>query len=133
MNQNRKGQRSNVLMHAQIEIGGKSRDVKLRNLSTEGALVEGENLPVEGSTVMFRKGDIKAPATIAWVSHHRAGVRFDHPLAKEMLLRHVPRPRAKSPPKFEGRPPIRSTELSPADRLASENWVWSDPIERFKR
>ena len=133
MNQNRKANRSQVLMQAQLESSGKSRDVRLRNLSAEGALVEGEDLPVEGTTILFRKGEIKAQATIAWVSDHRAGVRFDRPLAKELLLRHVPRPRAKTEPKFEGRPPIKTKDLSLADRAVPDSWVWGNPLERSKR
>lgn len=133
MNQNRKAGRANVFMKAQLECGGKSRDVKLRNLSAEGALVEGDDLPVEGTELIFRKGDIKAPAKIAWVSHHRAGVSFDVHLNKELLMRHVPRPRATSPTRFEGRPAIVKSDLSPEERIATENWVWSNPIERQKR
>ena len=66
--QNRKNRRSNVLMSASLELSGTSVPVKLRNLSAEGALVEGERLPVEGSSVLFRKGDLSMPGRVAWVS-----------------------------------------------------------------
>src|SRR4030095_2626131 len=54
--QNRKNRRSNVLMSASLELSGTSLPVKLRNLSAEGALVEGDGLPIEGASILFRKG-----------------------------------------------------------------------------
>ena len=56
--QNRKSRRSNVLMAASLELSGTSLPVKLRNLSADGALVEGDKLPVEGAQILFRKGDL---------------------------------------------------------------------------
>ncbi|MBB3763945.1 PilZ domain-containing protein [Sphingomicrobium lutaoense] len=131
-NQNRRQQRSQVLMTAQLELSGTTRDVKLRNLSAEGALVEGEGLPVEGSELIFRKGAIKAPGRIAWVNNNRAGIAFATSLHPDELLRHVPRPKPRIEPRFQ-RPPIRNGDLTPAERRAAENWVWSDPIEPLKR
>ena len=62
--QNRKNRRSNVLMSASLELSGTSVPVKLRNLSAEGALVESDRLPVEGSSVLFRKGDLSMPGRV---------------------------------------------------------------------
>ena len=47
MIKNRRSRRSPVLLAASIEVGGTSLKVKLRNLSEEGALIEGERLPEE--------------------------------------------------------------------------------------
>ena len=55
--QNRRTRRSNVLMAASLELSGTSLPVKLRNLSADGALVVGDKLPVEGASLIFRKGD----------------------------------------------------------------------------
>ena len=54
--QNRKARRSNVLMAASLELSGTSLPVKLRNLSAEGALVEGDKLPVEGASIALPQG-----------------------------------------------------------------------------
>ena len=43
--QNRRSRRSNLLMTARLEVSGRAIDVKLRNLSTEGALIEGAEVP----------------------------------------------------------------------------------------
>ena len=84
--QNRKTRRSNVLMSASLELSGTSLPVKLRNLSAEGALVEGDKLPVEGAALLFRKGDLSVSGTIAWVKGRQAGVNFGQKLNPEQLL-----------------------------------------------
>ena len=107
--QNRKNRRSNVLMSASLELSGTSLPVKLRNLSAEGALVEGAKLPVEGSSILFRKGELSMVGTVAWVKGKQAGVSFAQTLDPEQLLRHVPAPCERSPC-----PPRRSHASPPA-------------------
>lgn len=127
MNHNRKERRSHVFMKAELEFGGRTVEVKLRNLSADGALIESDDLPVEGSQLLFRKGDLKVPGRIAWLRQHRAGVSFAQPLAPAQLLRHVPTPRPKSVPQSK-RPAIRAKDMSLEERRYSENWLWSEPI-----
>ena len=74
--QNRKTQRANVLMQASLELSGTSLPVKLRNLSSEGALVESDKLPVEGSAVVFRRGDLAVPGRIAWTKTRQENAAF---------------------------------------------------------
>ena len=122
--QNRRSRRSNVLMSATIELSGVSLPVKLRNLSAEGALIEGENLPVEGAELLFRKAELSLPARIAWVDANRAGVAFGEPLRPEQLLRHVPkpRPRAQASPEYR-RPGFGARPLTEDERNLA--WAWS--------
>ena len=47
--QNRRARRSHVLMAASIETNNVQVPVKLRNLSPEGALIEGDGLPAVDS------------------------------------------------------------------------------------
>jgi hypothetical protein len=51
--QNRRQRRSNVLLTATLELPGRSLDVRLRNLSAEGALVEADGLPQQGPRSFF--------------------------------------------------------------------------------
>ena len=74
--QNRKSRRSQVLLSATLEHGGGSQGVKLRNLSEEGALVESDNLPIEGTTVHFIRNDLNAAGRVVWVSGKYAGIAF---------------------------------------------------------
>ena len=122
--QNRKNRRSNVLMSASLELSGTSLPVKLRNLSAEGALVEGEKLPVEGASILFRKGDLSMAGTVAWVKARQAGISFAHKLDPEQLLRHVPQPRPRVTPTFR-RPGL--TKFTEGEQAFGDAWHWRFP------
>ena len=124
--QNRKTRRSNVLMSASLELSGTSMPVKLRNLSADGALVEADKLPVEGTSILFRKGDLSVPGRVAWVKGRRAGVGFEQKLMPEQLLRHIPAPRPRVTPDFR-RPGLRSSSLSEDDLRFAEQWMSNSP------
>jgi hypothetical protein len=125
--QNRRSRRANVLMSASLEVSGATLAVKLRNLSAEGALVEADQLPVEGSVVLFRKGDLSTPGHVAWTRGNQAGIAFDALLDPVQLMRHVPAPRARVAPAFR-RPGVRATELSPQERTFAERFVFGRPL-----
>jgi hypothetical protein len=122
--QNRKTRRSNVLMSASLELSGTSLPVKLRNLSADGALVEGDKLPVEGASVLFRKGDLSMPGTVAWVKGRQAGVSFAQKLNPEQLLRHVPTPKPRVTPSFR-RPGLK--KFTDSDNGYGDTWHWRFP------
>lgn len=122
ISQNRRAQRSHVLLSASIELSGTSLPVKLRNLSNEGALIEGDNLPVEGSEVVFRKAELSLKGRIAWVERRRAGLAFSELLSPEAVLRHIPSPRPRVKLDFR-RPALVSRALSPNEKLIGEQWV----------
>lgn len=120
--QNRKTQRSNVLMQATLEVSGTSIPVKLRNLSSDGALIESERLPIEGSAVVFRRGELAVPGKIAWTKTTHAGVAFTRKLLPDQVLRHVPPPRAHVTPSFK-RPGLKSKALTEQERRFGELWL----------
>lgn len=122
--QNRKSQRSQVLLTATLEHGGDSQAVKLRNLSEEGALVESEKLPIEGTTVHFIRNDLNAPGRVVWVSGRYAGIAFSDKLDPAEVLRHIPAPRPKIQPRY-WRPGITTTQLNSEQRRLAESWMWS--------
>ena len=122
--QNRKSRRSNVLMAASLELSGTSLPVKLRNLSADGALVEGDKLPIEGASVLFRKGDFSMPGNVAWVKGRQAGVNFAQKLNPEQLLRHVPVPKARVTPSFR-RPGLK--KFTDSDTGFGDAWHWRFP------
>ena len=122
--QNRKNRRSNVLMSASLELSGTSLTVKLRNLSAEGALVEGDKLPIEGASIQFRKGDLSMAGTVAWVKGRQAGINFAHKLDPEQLLRHVPAPRPRVTPSFR-RPGLK--KFTDGDQSFGDAWHWRFP------
>lgn len=121
--QNRKARRSNVLMSASLELSGTSLPVKLRNLSADGALVEADSLPVEGASILFRKGDLSVQGHVAWVKTRHAGISFARKLDPEQVLRHVPAPRPRVNADFR-RPGLKATSLTDEDLRFGENWLW---------
>ena len=123
--QNRKTRRSNVLMSASLELSGTSLPVKLRNLSVDGALVEGDKLPVEGASILFRKGDLSVSGQVAWVKGRQAGVAFAQNLNPDQLLRHIPAPRPRVTPDFK-RPGLKGT-LTAEEKRFGEQWVYRFP------
>jgi len=122
--QNRRSRRSQVLLAATLEVAAGEQKVKLRNLSTEGALVEGEGLPGEGCEVLFRRNELCAPGRIVWMDGRFAGIAFGTRLDTEQVLRHVPVPRARIQPK-NWRPGFSSRQLSDDQRRLAESWMWS--------
>lgn len=125
--QNRKSRRSNVLMSASLELSGASLPVKLRNLSADGALVEGDKLPVEGAEILFRKGDLAVAGRVAWSKTRHAGISFASKLQPEQVMRHIPTPRPHVKPDFR-RPALKSTSLSEQERQFGEHWLWNSRL-----
>jgi hypothetical protein len=79
----RRNPRTNLLLTASAEAGGKPIPVRIRNVSECGALIEGVGLPMEGAQIQLKRSDIEVTATIAWASGNRRGVRFDRLIATE--------------------------------------------------
>ncbi len=124
--QNRQSRRSNVLLAATIEVSGTTVPVKLRNLSTEGALIEGSGLPVEGSEVLFRRNELSVNGRVAWVHEKHAGVAFNWPIAQEDVLCNIPKPRHRAPLDFR-RPPLAHRKLTAEELRLAASWAWTPP------
>ena len=116
-------------MTATLELSGTAVQVKLRNLSEEGALIEGKGLPVEGSEVLFKRLELSVPGRIAWVTAGRAGVTFNEKLEPEQMLHHIPMPKPRVKPDFR-RPGLGARRLSPGERQMVEDWV-RQPTDRL--
>jgi hypothetical protein len=127
--QNRKSRRSQVLLAATLEHSGAKQTVKLRNLSSEGALVEGDQLPIEGTTVVFCRNDLCTRGRVVWVNGGFAGVAFDSKLEPSEVLRHVPAPRPKIQPRY-WRPGFAPRQMTSDQQRLAESWVWSPSVNR---
>jgi hypothetical protein len=129
LTQNRRSKRAPVLLSAKLSMGGEELPVVLRNLSSEGALVEGEHLPVEGSATVFKRNDLSVAGRVVWVERRFAGIAFDRKLEANELLRQVPRPRQRFDHQFR-RPGLACRPLSDADRKMLEMWATAAPVAR---
>jgi hypothetical protein len=128
ISQNRRSRRSPVLLAATIHVAGEPVTVKLRNLSERGALIEGDRLPLEGSTTFFQRNDLRLRSRIVWVEGKYAGVAFDEPLSPEQVLRNIPAPTARPKPDFK-RPGLACRPLSAYERKMLERWMTALPIQ----
>jgi hypothetical protein len=131
MTQNRRSRRSPVLLAASIEVDGVVVPVKLRNLSEQGALIEGEQLPPEGSVSFFERNDLRLKSRVVWVQDRLAGVAFARPLKRAEVLRNVPQPKQWVRPEFR-RPGLACRPLTHDERLMIQRVlltptdVWGD-------
>ncbi|MEP7130358.1 MAG: PilZ domain-containing protein [Sphingomicrobium sp.] len=122
--QNRRSRRAPVLLAANIEVRGVPVSVKLRNLSVQGALIEGGRLPAEGSITHFARKDLRVRCEVKWVEGRFAGIRFNRELEREEVLRHIPPPRETFKPEFK-RPGLACKPLTGAERKMIEAWICS--------
>lgn len=126
--QNRRSRRSPVLLAASIEIDGIPVPVKLRNLSEQGALIEGDRLPAVGAVTIFERKDLRLTSRAVWIQGKYAGVAFDVPLKREEVLRHVPSPRAKVESLVDyRRPGFTCRPITDYERRNLERWLATAP------
>jgi hypothetical protein len=77
--EDRTSPRTNLLLAANAEVGGRILPVRIRNLSETGAMLEGAGLPDAGMKLVLARGDLHVAAVVAWAAGGRRGVRFDGP------------------------------------------------------
>ena len=130
MTQNRRSRRSNLLMAARLEHAAETTQVTLRNLSAEGALVEGDHGLSAGTPVIFRKKNLAASGRIAWSAGRRAGIAFDMALDPETVLRHVPVPKPIAKTNCK-RPGFRGS-MSAEERMHAED-LWGRPLPSIEK
>jgi len=129
--QNRRTRRSPVLLTARLETaGGEAVQVKLRNLSESGALVEalveGGELPEEGSAAVFERDGFRVKCTLVWVEGRYAGVAFARALKPQDVLRQISRPKPKAQVDIR-RPGLACRPLTNYERKMLETWMTASP------
>jgi hypothetical protein len=72
----RESVRANFFLAAVLASSAGSAPVRLRNLSVQGALIDGPSLPEEGSQIELHRGRLAARGEIVWRDGHLCGVRF---------------------------------------------------------
>lgn len=68
--------RNNIFVMAALYAGSKVTPVRIRNMSTSGALIEAAALPPKGTTVRLSRGSISVAGDVMWSDERRAGLRF---------------------------------------------------------
>lgn len=119
-------ERKHMFIIAQLSSASMTTNVRVRNMSNSGALIEADRLPPLGEQVKLRRGELTAAGKIVRTSEKQAGIRFDRPI---LAIDWLPR-KAQSQsmvdmafetikPSFEGGPPVaRATSSSRSDAIA---------------
>ena len=88
--------RLRTLRWARLLVGGQSGEVRIRNVSTSGAMIDGIEFPSDmvGSNVQLEliEGDL-ITAELRWAQGEQAGLRFDRPFNLERLQQPAARAR----------------------------------------
>ncbi len=118
----RSARRARVLLAAKLRTGsGYEIDVRLRDLSQKGALVEGKSLPPQGSEAVFSRGSITVPARVAWTGEGRAGLEFAYPIDESEVLVQLKRTNVDSnQPRF--RRPRLGEDMSAQEKKLAQLW-----------
>jgi hypothetical protein len=74
--------RVHVLLPATIDAEGWRWDVRLRNLSCTGALVESGAPLAPGVAIVFARGSVTRTGAVIWARNRRLGLAFDQPLTE---------------------------------------------------
>lgn len=82
----RNGRRANVFLSGVLHAVGGAFPVRIRNLSSEGALAEGADLPDEGNAVRLQRGPFTVGARVVWRKEKSCGLRFSAPIPVEQWI-----------------------------------------------
>ena len=69
--------RTNMFVLAAMTAGSASGPVRIRNMSSGGAMIEGASLPSHGDFVELRRGNSYVSGTVAWCHGGKAGLQFE--------------------------------------------------------
>lgn len=72
--------RARLFLSATIHFDRGSAAIRLRDLSTTGARIEGSRLPEVGATMQITRGSLQENGTVIWRNPKGCGVRFDKPV-----------------------------------------------------
>lgn len=79
--------RKAMFVAAELFVGRASTPVKIRNMSTAGALVEGDALPPAGVAIRLVRGPLSASGRMSWSDGSRGGVALAETIAVEDWIR----------------------------------------------
>lgn len=77
--------RSRVFLSAAVESPAGRADARIRDISTNGALLESDYCPLSGDELRVICGEASLPGRVAWAERGWFGVEFDTPLAMSSL------------------------------------------------
>lgn len=82
----RSEKRARVLLAATLQNATGTWQVRLRNISSAGALIESPVVPPPGSFVLFSRGPIAVTSRVVWTDGTRLGLSFRERIDEHELL-----------------------------------------------
>lgn len=118
----RSAKRNRVLLAAKLGMGHGEIDVRLRDLSRKGALIECASPPPAGAEVSFSRGSISVPARVAWSAPGRAGIEFAYMIDEGDVLVQLKRTTTdQNQPRFR-RPRLFGEDMSDQEKTLARLW-----------
>ena len=118
----RSTKRARVLISAKIDAGAGEMEVRLRDLSRKGALIECDFPPEVGSEVTFLRGSTIVPARVAWAAGKRVGLEFNYMIDEhEMLVQLNHKTGDRNPQRFR-RPRLYGEDMTEQDKKLARVW-----------
>ncbi len=118
----RQAKRARVLIAAKIQTLAGEIEVRLRDLSRKGALIECD-VPLEvGSEVMFLRGSAIVPARVAWAAAKRVGLEFDYMIDESDVMVQLRRTSGEQQQQRFRRPRLYGEAMSEQDRKLARVW-----------
>ena len=76
----RSSPRTHLFVAVTLSWSASSAAARLRNISSDGALVEIAEGPTPGERVKLRRAELSATGTVMWAVGNRVGIRFERPV-----------------------------------------------------
>lgn len=127
-------QRTRLFVIANLSSAAMTTNVRVRDISGSGALIEADDLPPVGERVKLRRGELRATGTVVRREGKQAGIQFERPVnaiewlpnkARSQLMVDIAFETIK--PRFEGGPPTANTA---ANGRAEASALPSSPTTR---
>lgn len=131
----RRQPRSSIFLAAVMRAGPETAPVKVRNLSSNGALLETPVSPPVGTTIDLLRGALAARGEVMWQSGTKCGVRFSSEVSVSDWLKTPPAsPQGRVDElvalfKAGGIPEANSSAVSPRPRHARSREKLIDDLE----
>jgi len=75
--------RKSLMLAATLDAGGVSLPVRIRNMSTRGAMIDGAHLPSPGTMVRLARLSLAASAIVIWRLDGRCGLKLADPVVPD--------------------------------------------------
>jgi len=115
----RDGPRYRVLLVAKLVTTTDEQPVKIRDISTWGAMVEGGKLFAKGTDLILKRGATELFGRVAWNNGRRCGLEFDDALSSAELAGFI-KQSARSEPELPQ--PFARSGIAP-EPLTPQQWA----------